>query len=90
MYVPVPQQRHPVSQETAAGVSTSLWALCQSEGSQGEVISIMDIQNSDTSQNHLRGGVTPLKTNMTGWTISVFNRKYIFKLVGFPLLSGEG
>ena len=27
----------------------------------------------------------PLKTNMTGWKIPMLNRKYIFKMVDFPL-----
>ena len=29
-------------------------------------------------------GVTPLKTNMTGWKLPMFNRKYIFIHGGFP------
>ena len=27
---------------------------------------------------HLNGGYTPMKTNMTGWKVSSFNRNYIF------------
>jgi len=50
------------------------------------VVAAFIIRKTPDLKKHRKKGITPLKTNMTGWKIPIFNRKYIFIHGGFSIV----
>ena len=79
---PATQDVHPLQCE-----DRWLWHCCPDDLSLDGVSWVQKVHQLEMEPNNHEGcRVTPLKTHMTGWKITNFNRRYIFQMANFSMV----